>query len=62
MDDAATSTVSDALADALRKVMAMNGRPFRSDYHPKQMDLYEQHEREWQQAMRALDAYERERS
>lgn len=51
-------SLADTLAHSLRKVMAMDGRPNRRDYHPKEYDLYEQNVCEWEAAKAALALYD----
>lgn len=48
--------IEDALAVALRRIMAQNGRPVRREYVDK--ELYEVHARQWADAEQILRAYD----
>lgn len=48
--------IEDALAVCLRRIMEQNGRPWRRDY--ADMELYEVHLRQWDDAKKVLAAYE----
>ncbi len=49
-------TVEDALAVSLRRIMAQNSKPQRTDYVDR--ELFEVHVRQWDDALKVLRAYD----
>lgn len=49
-------TIEDALAVSLKRIMAQNGAPQRRDY--VDMDIFHVHARQWDDALKALRAYD----
>jgi hypothetical protein len=54
-------TLPEALARALRDMMQINGQPSMRDY-PHDRGLYEEHKRQWDNAKRVIEWFNREQS
>ena len=51
------NTMKDALATCLKRIMAQGGKPHRPKYR-HDLELYEVHSRQWDDAEKVLKAYE----